>query len=93
MKINGERLKAAMQSKGYGVMSFAKVIDVNCSAVSNWISGKHGISRNNLCTVANMLDVDVGYLTDGKRVKLKKHETVEYALNILRLHGYKGVIE
>lgn len=93
MKINGEHLKAAMKEKGYGVMKLARILDMRHSTISSWISGTHGIRRNNLCTLANILDVDVKYLTDGKRVKLKKYETVEYALNILRIHGYKGVIE
>ncbi len=57
-----ERLRAAMQNKGYKQSDLAKLTNLDKSLISNYLSGKYKARQDNLYLLAKVLGVSEAWL-------------------------------
>lgn len=60
-----DRIKAAIDVSTYSATEVARLIGVDKSAVSRWISGERTPTMKNLMDLADLLDIEMAELWEG----------------------------
>lgn len=92
MYVNGELILKEMRKRGINISEFARTLGYTHGTVSKWIHGKQGCTRSNIIRICDYLELDTTEVTGRKKIPLKKFETVDYALMILKLHNWHGTL-
>lgn len=62
----GERIKKLRKSKGYtNSLDFSVDKKISYSQIARWEAGRHNITFDNLCKLADALGITVSELTEG----------------------------
>ena len=92
MKIKYQALREIMRKKRETTVTVGDAIGVNASTVSKWQSGRSGCKRDNIIMLCDYLGIRPDEIVEKGKIPLKKRESVEYALMILKAHGWHGTI-
>lgn len=92
MRVNGEIILKEMRKRGIKITELARTLGYTHGTVSKWIHGRQGCTRSNIIRICDYLELDTTEVTGRKKIPLKKFETVDYALMILKLHNWHGTL-
>lgn len=54
-----EKVRCALESKGWSKADFAKVMDKNPSEISKWLSGMHNFTLKSITNMGEVLEIDL----------------------------------
>ena len=89
MDIKGHILRWRMNKLEIKEVELAEKLGITHCSISKWMNGETGIKRKYVFPLCDELGLTVEQLTGEETIPLKPFETVDYALMILRAHGFK----
>ena len=82
----GTRIRDARQERGWTQERLAEAVGVSRSAVAQWETGRAGQLTGHLSRIAEVLDVGIEHLTQGRNKRASAHAGTGDELALLRLY-------
>lgn len=73
-----KRLRKVRKEMGVSQVRLGKMLDYGSTAIANYESGRNEPSLNDLCRIADYLEVSVDYLLGRTEDKRLMHKTPQY---------------